>query len=194
MFDMGPYYLTALVSMLGPAKEVCGMTAISFPERTITSEKKYGQKVQVEVPTHVTGCIRFQSGAIATMITSFDVWDSTLPRIEIYGTRGTLVVPDPNTFGGPVMVRSSFHTKFSELPLTHIYSENSRGLGLADMAVAIRTGRQHRANGEMANHVLELMHAFHTSAESGKYEQLATSCHRPDPLPLGLLPGQVEVE
>ena len=194
MFDMGPYYLTALVSMLGPAKEVCGMTAISFPERTITSEKKYGQKVQVEVPTHVTGCIRFQSGAIATMITSFDVWDSTLPRIEIYGTRGTLVVPDPNTFGGPVMVRSSFHTKFSELPLTHIYSENSRGLGLADMAVAIRTGRQHRANGEMANHVLELMHAVHTSAESGKYEQLATSCHRPDPLPLGLLPGQVEVE
>lgn len=194
MFDMGPYYLTALVSMLGPAKEVCGMTAVTFPERTITSEKKYGQKVQVEVPTHVTGCIRFQSGAIATMITSFDVWDSTLPRIEIYGTRGTLVVPDPNTFGGPVMVRCSFHTGFSELPLTHIYSENSRGLGLADMAVAIRTGRRHRANGEMANHVLELMHAFHTSAESGKYEQLATSCRRPDPLPLGLLPGQVEVE
>ncbi len=191
MFDMGPYYLTALVSLLGPAAEVCGMTAITFPTRTITSQPKYGAVVDVEVPTHVAGCIKFCSGAIATMITTFDVWDSTLPRIEIYGTRGTLVVPDPNTFGGPVQVKTYFGGGFETLPLTHVYSENSRGLGVTDLARCIRTGETPRANGRMANHVLELMHAFHTSAETGTYEKLRSTCERPAPLPLGLLDGEL---
>jgi len=134
MYDMGPYYLTALVSLLGPAKTVCGMTRITFPERTITSEKKFGKVINVEVPTHVSGTVEFKSGAIATMITSFDIWKSTLPRIEIYGSLGTLIVPDPNTFGGPVLLRTAHGTEFKEMPLTHIYAENSRGIGLAEMA------------------------------------------------------------
>lgn len=140
MFDMGPYYLTALVSLLGPAKTVCGITKTSFATRTITSEKKFGKVVDVEVPTHVAGTIEFASGAVATMITSFDVWHSTLPRIEIYGSLGTLIVPDPNTFGGPVLLRPAHSTEFQEIPLIYNYAGNSRGIGVADMARCIGTG------------------------------------------------------
>jgi len=102
MFDMGPYYLTALVTLLGPAKRVTGSARITFPERTITSRPLYGKVVEVEVPTHVAGVVDFESGAVATVITSFDVWAANLPRIEIYGSEGSLSCPDPNTFGGPV--------------------------------------------------------------------------------------------
>ncbi len=82
-----------------------GSTRITFPERTITSEKKYGKKVEVEVPTHVAGVLDFASGVIGNIITSFDVWAAQLPFVEIYGTEGSLSLPDPNTFGGPVKVR-----------------------------------------------------------------------------------------
>lgn len=191
MYDMGPYYLTALVSLLGPAKTVCGMTRITFPERTITSEKKFGKVIKVEVPTHVAGTVEFKNGVIATMITSFDIWKSTLPRIEIYGSLGTLIVPDPNTFGGPVLLRTAHGTEFKEIPLTHIYDENSRGIGLADMVRAIEAGEENRANGRLANHVLEIMHAFHESSSSKKYYGLSTSCKRPEPLPMGLIKGEV---
>lgn len=180
MFDMGPYYLTALVAMLGPAESVCGMTKISFPQRVITSEKKYGQIIDVEVPTHVAGTIRFRGGAIATMITSFDVWQSSLPRIEIYGTLGTLSVPDPNCFGGPVLLKGK------EIPLTHAYDQNSRGLGLAEMARSIDEGRKNRACGELGCHVLEIMQAFHDSSDSGRYAVLQTTCEKPQPMPMGL--------
>lgn len=192
MFDMGPYYLTALVSLLGPAKTVCGMTKTSFPERTITSSKKFGKSIKVEVPTHVAGTIEFEAGAIATMITSFDIWSSTLPRIEIYGSLGSLIVPDPNTFGGPILLRPSHAKEFKEIPFTHIYTENSRGIGVADMANCILTGEKLRASGELANHVLEIMHAFHTSSNTKTYVELCTSCEQPRPLPLGLIKGIIK--
>lgn len=191
MFDMGPYYLTALVSLLGEAKTVCGMTKISFPQRTITSSKKFGKKIDVEVPTHVAGNILFQNGVIATMITSFDIWSSTLPRIEIYGSLGTLIVPDPNSFGGPVLLRTAHGDEFKEIPLTHIYSENSRGIGVSDMANCILEKGTPRASGELANHVLEIMHAFHESSDTLRYVELTTTCNQPEPLPLGLTKGYV---
>ncbi|HEU5369624.1 MAG TPA: Gfo/Idh/MocA family oxidoreductase, partial [Ktedonobacterales bacterium] len=103
MLDMGPYYLTALVALLGPIRRVTGSARITFPERTIASAARYGQTINVETPTHIAGVLDFASGVIGTIITSFDVWSSRLPRIEIYGTRGSLGVPDPNTFGGPVL-------------------------------------------------------------------------------------------
>lgn len=192
MFDMGPYYLTALASLLGPAKTVCGMTASAYEERTITSAPKFGQKIPVEVPTHVAGTILYQNGAVATMITSFDVWNSKLPRIEIYGTGGTLYVPDPNTFGGPVLLQPAGRKEALEIPLIHAYDENSRGIAVADMARSLITGDTHRANGELALHVLELMHAFHTSADSAQYVQLQTSCERPAPLAPGLVKGYLD--
>lgn len=191
MFDMGPYYLTALTSLLGQAKTVCGMTKISFPERTITSSKKFGRVINVEIPTHVAGNIEFKNGVIATMITSFDIWSSTLPRIEIYGSLGTLIVPDPNTFGGSILLRPSNSKEFKEIPYTHIYTENSRGIGVADMANCLTNGKKPRTSAELANHVLEIMHSFHTSSATKQYVDLSTCCEQPKPLPLGLIKGYI---
>src|SRR5690606_19919273 len=145
MFDMGPYYLTALVTLLGPVVRVTGAARATFPERIITSKPKFGERIKVEVPTHIAGIMQFASGAIGTIVTSFDVWGGNVPHIEIYGTEGTLSVPDPNGFGGPVRIRRAGAREWSEVPHTHGYSENSRGLGVADMAYALRTGRPHRA-------------------------------------------------
>jgi predicted dehydrogenase len=192
MFDMGPYYLTALVSLMGPVRRVTGSARISFAERTITSQPLYGKKVEVEVPTHVTGVLDFANGAIGTIVTSFDVWAAEVPRIEIYGTRGTLSVPDPNGFGGPVRLRTSGASQWSEVPLSHGYAANSRSLGVADMAYAVQFGRKHRANGEMAYHVLDIMHAIHDASQAGKHVQLTSTCERPAPLPLGLMPGTLD--
>ncbi len=192
MFDMGPYYLTALVSLMGPVRRVTGSTRITFPERIITSRPHYGEAIKVEVPTHVAGMLDFENGAVGTIITSFDVWASELPRIEIYGTEGSMSVPDPNTFGGPVKVRRAGASEWTEVPLTHGYAENSRGLGAADMAYALRSGRQHRANGDMAYHVLDLMHAFHDASREGRHIELQSTCARPAPLPLGLRPGTLD--
>lgn len=189
MFDMGPYYLTALVQLLGPVSAVAGMTGKAFGERIITSEKKHGQVMQVDVPTHVAGTLRFQSGAIGTMIMSFDVFGgSTLPNIEIHGTEGSMQVPDPNSFGGPVRYRRLGDPEWTEQPLLAGYDSNTRGIGPADMAHAIRGGRAHRASGEMAYHVLEAMWAFHLSSDSGTYYRMESDCPIPPPLPEGLDP------
>lgn len=192
MFDMGPYYVTALVALMGPVQRVTGSARITFPERTITSQPLYGKKIEVEVPTHVTGILDFANGAIGTIVTSFDVWSGEVPRIEIYGTHGTLSVPDPNTFGGPVRVRRAGAAEWSEIPLTHGYAKNSRSVGVADMAYGMRSGRPHRANGEMAYHVLDIMHAIHDASLSGSHIQLTSTCQRPAPLPLGLTDGKLD--
>ena len=186
MFDMGPYYLTALVSLLGPVARVTGATRVTFPERTITSQPKYGQKVQVEVPTHVVGVLDFAQGAIATIITTFDVWSAELPRIEIYGTQGTLSVPDPNTFGGPVRLRRAGSTEWQEIPIPFPYTTNSRGIGVADMAHALQSGRNHRASGELAFHVLEIMESIHVASDQARHVFLGSTVERPAPLPLDM--------
>ncbi len=182
MFDMGPYYLTALVSLLGPVASVAGATSISFPRRTITSEPLAGQIIDVEVPTHVLGLLTFASGAIASISMSFDVAASEVPRIEIFGSEGTLSVPDPNGFGGPVRIRRRGGYEWREVPVELPYADNSRGLGLADMAAAIANGRPHRASGELGNHVLEIMHGVHIAADAGKNHTLCTTAVRPEPL------------
>ncbi len=193
MFDMGPYYLTALTTLLGPVRRVTGSAHITFPERTIFSQPKYGQTIKVNTPTHVAGVMDFASGAVGTIITSFDVWASELPRIEIYGTAGSLSLPDPNTFGGPVRIRRAGAGEWSEVPLAYGYAKNSRGLGLADMVAAIESGRPHRANGEVAYHVLDLMHAFHDASREGRHVEVGSTMTRPAPLPLGLVEGQIDV-
>ena len=185
MFDMGPYYLTALVSLLGPIARVTGSARSSFPERTIGSGPKQGQKIAVETPTHVAGVLDFAGGAVATLITSFDVWAANLPRIEIYGSEGSLSVPDPNTFGGPVRIRLAGDKEWRDVPLTHGYTENSRGLGVADMASAIREGRPHRASGELAYHVLDVMAAFEEASTAGRHVAITSGPPRVAALPAG---------
>jgi predicted dehydrogenase len=187
MFDIGPYYLTALVSMLGPVRRLTGSARISFPERLITSQPLAGTKIKVNTPTHVTGILDFVNGSVATVITSFDVWASNLPHIEIYGSEGSLSLPDPNTFGGAVQVKSAQDEGWRDVPLLPGHTENSRGLGVSDMAAAIREDRPHRASGEMAFHVLDLMQSFEEASTSGHHIEIRSRCERP--AALSDLPG-----
>jgi predicted dehydrogenase len=183
MFDMGPYYLTALVALLGPIKRLSGSTRISYPERIISSQPKAGTVINVSTPTHISGVMDFESGVVGTITTSFDAFGgSTLPPIEIYGSEGTLLVPDPNTFGGPVRIRKRDEKEFTEVPLGHGFAENSRGLGVADMARAILEGGSYRATGELGYHVLEAMHGFHDSSNNGAHYHMESTCKRPEPV------------
>jgi len=186
MFDMGPYYLTALVSLIGPIRRITGSARVTFPERIVTSAPKYGSKITVDTPTHIAGIMDFANGAVGTILTSFDVWHSQLPNIEIYGTEGSLRVPDPNGFGGPVSVRRMGAKEWSEVPLTHGFADNSRGIGVADTAYAIQSGRPHRASGALGYHVLEAMHGFHDASASNTHYKMQSTVERPAPLPLGL--------
>ncbi|MBE3071087.1 MAG: Gfo/Idh/MocA family oxidoreductase [Planctomycetes bacterium] len=192
MFDMGPYYLTALVNLMGPVRRVTGSARASLAERTITSQPKAGTRIKVEVPTHVCGIMDFASGAIGTITTSFDVWAAEHPCLEVYGTEGTLSVPDPNGFGGPVRLRRAGDKAWQEAPLTHACAANSRGIGVADMAYALRSGRPHRASGELAYHVLDIMHALHDASASGRHVVLESTCAQPAPLPVGLTEGTLD--
>jgi len=184
MFDMGPYYLTALVNLLGPVASAAGHADMTFPTRRITSEKKFGKIIDVEVPTHITGLLRFAEGQSATIITSFDVWDSKLPRIELYGSEGTIIVPDPNSFGGPVLLKRMGQEDWVTMPLSHTHANNSRGIGVADMVRGIESGKAHRADMSLAYHVLDVMHAIHDSAKEERTVKLASTCNRPEALPM----------
>ncbi len=174
MMDMGPYYVTALVNLIGGISGVTGVTKANFPQRIITSKPKCGEIVDVECPTHVTGTIQFDNGALGTIITTFDVYYNQQARFEIYGTKGTLIVPDPNHFGGPIKLFRPEDGEYKEMPLMFDYKENSRGLGLADMAKALSEGREFRANYKQTLHVLEVLTAFEKSSKEQKYYPLTT--------------------
>lgn len=182
MFDMGPYYLTALVSLLGPVQRVTGQARASSSERTITSQPKYGEKITVNTPTHVTGLLEFENGVQGTMMTSFDVWAANLPFIEIYGSEGSLSLPDPNTFGGAIKLFQKDEKIWKDIPITRGFTENSRGLGVADMAQGIQKNLPHRANGALALHVLEIMHGFLASSNLGQHIEIQSRCVQPTPL------------
>ena len=207
VLDIGPYYVTALAALLGPARRCCAMGKRTAAVRTIEHGPLSGTSIPVRVDTHVTASIEFVSGALVTLLASFDVWDSELPRLEIYGTEGTLCMEDidpvdgPNLFGGRVLLRTREEYRWKGLPRTNAeapwlevpvrrpfselsHRENSRGIGLVDMAYGIRDGRPHRANGDLALHGLELMEAILTSAAQGRFQSLESSCERPEPLPL----------
>ena len=182
MFDMGPYYLTALVTLIGPVRRVTGSAQISFSERTVTSAPKFGSRIQVEVPTNIATVVDFANGAVGTVLMTFDVWQAGLPRMEIYGSEGTLRLPDPNFFGGAVELWHREVRDWRSMPLINNLTANLRGLGVADMARAMREGRSHRANGELAYHVLEIMHAAHDASREERHIKLASSCERPSPV------------
>jgi predicted dehydrogenase len=183
MLDMGPYYLTALVSVLGAVRRVAGLTGAAFDERTITSEPKRGQTVPVEVPTHLIGLLGFASGVRGSITTSFDVWAAHGAVIEVYGTEGSLALPDPNGFGGTPRLWTVATGEWRDVPHSHAHAENCRGIGAADMADALRSGRPHRASGELAFHVLDVMRAVHESSDEGRYVELGSACERPAPMP-----------
>jgi len=191
LFDMAPYYLTALINLIGPVERISSATRVSFSERTATCQERYGEKIQVKVPTMVAGLMNFVAGPVASIIMSFDIWYSNLPRIEIYGSEGSLSVPDPNHFGGSVRVRQAGDDDWKEVPHTHSV-DVSRGIGTADLACAIDRRRQPRASGDMAFHVLDIMRSLEESSELGKHISIGSRCQKPVPLPVGLPVGQLD--
>ncbi len=211
MLDMGPYYVTALVQLLGEAKAVSGMTRKTFGKRVITSEPHNGEIIDVDVDTHLAGSILFSSGAVAQILTTFDVYYTAGSRFEVYGTKGTLIVPDPNTFGGPVLLLRpediaaaktdpglekrdipDFYRGYRQMPLMFDYNENSRALGLADLCTALRSGRDHRANYQQQRHVLEIMTSFSKACAAGKTLELTTRYERTAAMQPNILHGVLE--
>jgi predicted dehydrogenase len=184
LFDMGPYYLTTLVSLLGPVARVSGAARASFPTRPITSQPLAGQTITVTTPTHVSATLEHASGPIATLVVSFDVLKSQLAWLEIYGSNGTMRVPDPNTFGGPIYLfrRGEGDKGWQEIPITREPVKENRGIGVADMVRAIHDNRPHRASGEMTYHVLDLMHCIYDSSREGRHIVPESNCERPAPL------------
>ena len=182
LFDMGPYYLTTLVHLLGPARSISGSAKIGIADRVVHSKGRVGDVVQATTPTHVSSMIDFVSGASATLVTSFDVKATRFRNIEVYGTEGTLSLPDPNTFGGPLRVRNILADDWRELPLSVPNIPQQRGIGMADMLSATIAGRPHRASAELALHVLELMSSTLRSSDEGRRIDLTTTCERPAPM------------
>jgi predicted dehydrogenase len=193
VFDMAPYYLTALIHLLGPVARVTAMASKPRETRIATSAKAFGKVLPVEVNTHTAGVLEFQSGAIITLLMSFDVRKHSSHPIEIHGTDGSLKVPDPNMFGGDIFVAREAREPWQSVPLTFGNTENFRGIGAADLAVALREKRPNRCAGELAYHVLDIMCALEDSARDGRHVTLESTCDQPAPLPLGLLPGRLQV-
>ena len=179
LFDIGPYYLTALAALLGPARRVGATAHRGRAQRVIGSGPKAGTRFDVEVPTHVSALIDYTGGQSAASVFSFD---SPLSRVqfEVTGTEGTLGVPDPNTFGGPLLVRAPREPEWRELPVTG--PAVGRGMGVLDLARALRADRPHRASGELAQHVLDTMSAIAASAEAGEFRDVLSPCPFPEAL------------
>ncbi|MDP4090212.1 MAG: Gfo/Idh/MocA family oxidoreductase [Bacillota bacterium] len=214
LLDMGPYYITALVTLLGPIGQTSCFSSIGNPQRRIYSNPLRGKMIDVEVPTTYTGIMKFESGVHVNMNMSFDVWFSNLPKLEIYGTEGTLIVPDPNMFGGQIKIfrkervldsisGSMYGEKKSQdtNPYEHLQEipqvyqqplEYMRGLGVLDMAYALVNGRKHRANEELAYHVTEAMLSFDIAEKEGIVYKMKSTCSRPDPLPKGMEFGELD--
>ncbi len=206
LMDLGPYYLATLVTLLGPVRRVAGMGKRTYDRREVHSEPMRGQMIDVQSDTHVSALLEFDDSVVVTLTISWDAWDSSQPRVELYGTEGTVTMPDPdpldgpNLFGGPIELRTRDEARFVgfprgadlpdalDVPLTHPYAEvshaeNSRGIGLVEMAYAIRAGREPRLSAALGLHVLEVSAAILSSAQDGRFVDLTTTCARPEPLP-----------
>ena len=191
MLDMGPYYITDLVNLLGPVAQVAGFAISPRKERLITSQPRNGERIPVHVPTHVAGVMAFECGAVVQIGMSFDVAGHKHVPLELYGTEGTLIVPDPNHFGGQIELLKKGGS-FEAQETTQPYADgNYRSIGVADMAHALRSKRPHRASGDLALHVLEVMEAFQRAAESGTTIGINTKTERPAPLPQSLQDGRL---
>jgi len=194
LFDMGPYYITTLIHLLGPIRSVSAVTSKAFENRTATSKEAFGQILPVHVPTHNVGILEFHCGASISITISFDVCKHSHKPIELYGTAGSIKVPDPNTFGGPVEIWTPTSAEWQPQALSHPYATNMRSIGAADMAYSIlsKGQRPHRTSGQLAYHVLEVMCAFEKASNAGQSIAIQSKPEQPSPLPLGLIEGRLD--
>jgi len=197
VLDIGPYPVTQLVNLLGPVESVISHASRGRDTRTVTSEPRRGEVIEVEVPTTANAVLAFGNGANVAVTLSWDMWKHTRLPIEIYGTEGTLLNPDPNFFGGEPRV-SARDGEFEDVSLQGLAFgapnrelRNGRSvadyriIGALDMAQAIRDGRPHRASGDLALHVLEVLEAMERSSVEGRRIRIETPCERPAPVPPG---------
>ncbi|HKS00804.1 MAG TPA: Gfo/Idh/MocA family oxidoreductase [Arthrobacter sp.] len=190
LLDMGPYYVSALVTLLGPVVSVMGAASHTRNERTIGSGPRAGETVPVNIDSHVTGVLVHASGALSTLFMSFDAVKSKSPNIEIHGERGSLVVPDPNHFDGDVQLFALGAEDWQTLPVSAGYADSGRGFGIADLA-ATPPGSEPRAGGQLAYHALEVMESVLASAKSGSSVQIQSTAARPEAVELTTLAAQV---
>ncbi|WES63542.1 Gfo/Idh/MocA family oxidoreductase [Microbacter sp. GSS18] len=186
--DLGPYYVSALVNLLGPVSEVSAFSRIGAPTRTVTASERRVDSVEVTVPTHASASLRFAGGAVVTLISSFDIWDTDIPFIELHGTKGALQMGDPNEYDTEVRVRlhsdDDWRTLPPAFPLTGepgTPEQILRGIGVDDLVGALRGG-PHRASGELALHVLEVLAAIDRSSAEHSVISIASSAERPAPV------------
>lgn len=181
LLDVGVYYLTHLVHHLGPVAQVSGSAHTTHTQRPITSGPNAGTTLQVEVPTHIVTQLAFAGGAQVVLTSSFDVWKHAHRPMEFYGDAGSILLPDPNRFGGTVKsaLRDGPWVRAAD---KRPYTTNLRGLGLIDMAQALQEQRPHRCSAELALHVLEVMERALDAARTGQTLRLTTTCERPAPL------------
>lgn len=182
MLDMGPYYLTALTTLLGPVARVASMARASFPARTVATGPKAGETFEVTTPSHIEALLELRSGVTGSLTTTFDLWDPSHSHLVIYGSEGSLRLPDPNTFGGSIQLLRGGETAWEDVPLDPGYTTNSRGVGLADLATALQTGEPPRASGDLGYHVLDVMLATLDDAEQGRHLDITSTIDRPAPL------------
>lgn len=183
LLDMGPYYLTVLANLFGPATGVMAMASTAFAERVVGSEALKGRRIAVETPTHYHGLIEFAGGVTATTTFSFDLLGRhDLPRLTIFGSEGTLALPDPNRFDGELLVSRAGKMDWEQVSHPREY-EGARALGLADMAAAIAAGRPARASGALAYHVFDVMSCYDDSAATGARVAPASTFDRPAVIP-----------
>ena len=190
VLDVGPYYVTNLIQLIGPVRRVAAFSAMPALERTITSKPRHGQKIKVKTPTTIHSVLEFENGAIVTLNASWDVWSHGHSPMELYGEAGTLHVPDPNFFGGVVSQANpgkvakpqSWKHAFGIPNQKHSSGgmlANYRTAGLSDMALAIAADRPHRCSLELALHAVEVMTGVLQAGETGKVVTMKTSCERP---------------
>jgi predicted dehydrogenase len=189
LWDVGIYYVAALVSLLGPVRRVTAFGRKLYAEREIGSGPLAGQTFSVGTDTYVTGILQFENGALVNLVAAFGVWGVDLPRLQLYGTDGVLNSPDPNTFGGPITANLYADEAGSrDVPLAYDHTDecrNCRGIGVIDMVQAAAEGRPPRASGAMAYHVLDVMQAVTESSASDRHVEVTSTCERPPPLPDG---------
>lgn len=188
LLDMGPYYVSALVTLLGPVASVIGAASHTRPTRTISTGPRAGETIPVSTDTHVTGVLVHESGALSTLVMSFDAVATQSANLEIHGDTGSLIVPDPNHFDGDVKLRRLAGDGWEVLPVSAGYVDSARGFGLHDIAVT-RAGAEPRAGGQLAFHVLEVMESVLESAALGQSVKVASRCERPEAVPLTNLGG-----
>jgi predicted dehydrogenase len=190
VLDVGPYYVSDLIQLIGPVSRVAAISSIPAKERTITSKPRAGEKIPVNTPTTIHAVLEFVDGAVVTLNASWDVWKHGHAPIELYGEEGTIFVPDPNFFGGEVRYtkRGDAVKKLPKWdhPLAVPNQKHATGMmanyrtaGLADMALAIMEGRPHRCSMEAALHAIEVMTGVLKSGETGRFVAMQTTCERP---------------